>query len=64
MKIAQFPYLSLEARKLRARDGTPPWGVHPCEVDAVASSITERETGPFVDSFHEAARLRAELESA
>lgn len=33
MKVRQYRYLSAEATRLRERDGTPPWGVHVCEVD-------------------------------
>lgn len=37
MKVAQFSYLSPEAMRLRERDGTQPWAVHPCELDSVGS---------------------------
>lgn len=33
MKVEQYVYCGTEAMALRRRDGTPPWGVHPSEVD-------------------------------
>jgi hypothetical protein len=60
--IPQFPYLSPEARRLRERDATPPWGVHPCEVDAFAW-LTENDGTAFYAALTAARRLRAEIEA-
>jgi hypothetical protein len=59
MKVEQFGYLSPEAVSLRQRDGIPPWGVHPCEVDSIAP-----EPGTaFHASWMQAKRFRAEIEA-
>jgi hypothetical protein len=63
MKVAQFPYLSTEAIALRRRDGIPPWGVHPCEVDALGDP-DQCDPGPFRDALEAAIALRAEIEAA
>jgi hypothetical protein len=60
MKVEQFPYLSPEAMELRRRDGIPPWGVHPCEVDSLEEP---KQHGPFRDAWREAMRMRREIES-
>lgn len=60
MRVEQHSYLSAEGLRLRRRDGTPPWGVHPCEVDSVADMETR---GAFWQSLQEARRLRAEIEA-
>lgn len=62
MKVEQYEYLSPEAIVLRQRDGTPPWGVHVCEVDACANSARPGTSG-FYTSWLEASRLRAEIEA-
>jgi hypothetical protein len=62
MKVEQHPYCSPEAMRLRHRDGIPPWGCHPCEVD----SLPEPEPGdatPFACAWRAAAALRAEIEA-
>lgn len=64
MKVKQHPYLSPEARALRQRDGTPPWGVHPCEVDAFSSHDDSVQTTAFAQSLREARQLRKEIEAA
>jgi hypothetical protein len=61
MKVEQHDYLSAEAKALRQRDGTPPWGVHVCEVDSLAALGGERS--PFGDAWREACRLRREIET-
>jgi hypothetical protein len=61
MKVEQFPYLSAEAVRLRARDCIPPWGVHPCEVDSFDPDTLSN--GPFRDAWREASRLRREIEA-
>ncbi|MDR7136166.1 hypothetical protein J2X06_003384 [Lysobacter niastensis] len=58
MKVAQHPYLSSDARRLRERDGTPPWGIHPCEVD----SVSPQPGTVFHAAWIDASRIRAELE--
>lgn len=60
MKIEQHPYLSPAAVELRHRDGVPPWGVHPCEVDSLATF--KADTSPFGESLRQARELRDELE--
>ncbi len=59
MQVEQHPYLSAEACKLRQRDGVPPWGVHPSEVDSLGDH--ELNT-PFGQALAEARRLRDEIE--
>lgn len=59
MKVPQYKYLSAEAVALRQRDGIPPWGVHPCEVESVASVAGD---GLFWQHWREAKLLRDELE--
>lgn len=59
MKIKQHLYLSPEAVQLRQRDGIPPWGVHPCELDSLDSPAS---SGAFYASWREATELRAALE--
>lgn len=61
-KVEQYEYLSAEAKRLRARDGTAPWQVHPCEVDWFAG---ESDTGesPFAQSLRAARQLKAQIES-
>lgn len=61
MKVKQFKYLSPEAKKLRTRDGTPPWGVHPCEVDDLKERMGEATA--FGDELRNAAEIRRQLES-
>lgn len=61
MRVEQFPYLSTEAKALRRRDGTPPWGCHPCEVDSLAGTIGDRGSA-FAMAWREASRLRRALE--
>lgn len=61
MKIKQHPYLSAEAKALRARDGIPPWGVHPCEVDALRQHKADNSV--FGDSLRAAAEMRRQLEN-
>lgn len=60
MKVEQHDYLSPEAVELRRRDGIPPWGVHPCEVDSIDPDTLA--SGPFRDAWREASRLRREIE--
>lgn len=60
MKVAQYPYLSPEASRLRERDGVPPWGVHPCEVDSVSPAPGTALHAAWL----EACRMRTELEGA
>lgn len=59
MKVKQHPYLSPEARRLRERDNTPPWGVHPCEVDSIEPPA---DGTAFHAAWMEAASLRQEIE--
>jgi hypothetical protein len=59
MKVEQFTYLSAEAKALRERDGTPPWGVHPCEVDSIGEP---EQAGAFADAWRAAKALHEELE--
>lgn len=61
MKVKQFKYLSPEAKKLRTRDGTPPWGVHPCEVDHLKDMADVPNA--LGSAWHEAAEIRRQLES-
>ncbi|GAB3733961.1 hypothetical protein GCM10028862_16730 [Luteimonas pelagia] len=61
MKVPQHPYLSPEAMRLRKRDGIPPWGVHPCEVDSLAELAGEQSAGGM--AWREAERVRQEIES-
>ena len=61
MKIKQFPYLSPESNALRARDGIPPWGAHPCEVDALRQH--KADISVFGDSLRAAAEMRRQLEN-
>lgn len=58
MKVEQFAYMSPEAVALRRRDGIPPWGLHPCEVD----SVQPEPGSPFHSAWMEAKRFRAEIE--
>lgn len=60
MKVEQHRYLSPEAVELRRRDGVPPWGVHPCEVD----SLRPEPGAPLHRAWREARRLRAEIEAS
>ena len=63
MKVEQFPYLSAEAMELRRRDGVPPWGVHVCEVDSLATNGTRTDDGTaFHAAWLEAKHLRDEIE--
>lgn len=62
MKVEQHDYLSPEAAELRRRDGTPPWGVHVCEVDSFDPDTLQ--SGPFRDSWRAASRLRREIEAS
>lgn len=59
MIVEQHPYLSPQAVELRQRDGIPPWGVHPCEVDSLQRPS---QAGPFRDAWRQAWRLRREIE--
>jgi hypothetical protein len=61
MKIAQYRYLSPEARALRKRDGVPPWGVHPCEVAALAGM--EPNQTAFYAQWLAAVEMRRQLET-
>jgi len=61
-KIEQHPYLSPAADKLRQRDGTPPWGVHVCEVDSLAS-LPSDGANAFGAALADARRLREEIEA-
>lgn len=61
-KVPQHDYCSPQAMKLRAQDGTPPWGVHICELDSLADF--DEDDSAFGRSLAEARRLRAELEAA
>ena len=62
MKVEQFRYLSPEANALRRRDGTPPWSVHPCEVDDVAAPLGSYSP-MFEQHIREASALREEIEA-
>jgi hypothetical protein len=61
MKIEQHDYLSAEAKRLRQRDGVPPWGVHPCEVESLRKFAGD--PGVFGNAWREADRLRREIEA-
>ena len=61
MKIEQHRYLSLEASVLRRRDGVPPWGCHPCEVDSLAK--LKDNTTVFGAHLLAAAEMRRRLEA-
>lgn len=61
-KIKQFPYRSPEAKRLRRRDGVPPWGVHVCEVDDFDGYTERHADSPFMQSLRAARALRRELE--
>lgn len=59
MKVQQHTYLSPAAAALRQRDGIPPWGVHPCEVDSL------KTTPPgtvFYAELQQARELRHQIE--
>lgn len=59
VRVKQYPYLSPEALGLRKRDGIPPWGFHPCEVDDCRP-----EPGEDVNlHWQTAANLRDEIEA-
>lgn len=60
-KIEQHPYLSAAACELRRRDHTPPWGVHPCEVDHFADWAIDDQSA-FGAALTEARLLKAEIE--
>lgn len=60
-KIEQHDYLSPEAKRLRQRDGTPPCGVHLCELDSLAN--VEPDNTAFGAALVEARRLRDEIEA-
>jgi hypothetical protein len=60
-RIEQFAYLSPQACELRRRDGTPPWSVHPCEVDDFKHWPAD-DGSAFGAALREARALRAELE--
>lgn len=62
MIVEQHDYLSPQAIELRRRDGVPPWGCHPCEVDSLAGTIGDHGSA-FAMAWREAARLRREIES-
>lgn len=60
MMVKQHAYLSPAAKALRQRDGIPPWGVHPCEVD------TLNNTAPgtvFHAELQQARELRHQIEA-
>ena len=61
MQVEQHGYLSPESIALRERDGTPPWGVHVCEVDAT-EAVAMQTNSVFRTAWREAARLRREIE--
>lgn len=61
MKVPQFRYLSDQAMALRRRDGTPPHGVHVCELDSL-DPPADHDHGAFAASYRAAAALRAEIE--
>ena len=61
MRVQQHPYCSPAAMELRRRDGTPPSGVHPCEVDSLAPVPPG---DPLRAAWAEAARQRKELDAA
>ena len=61
MNIQQHPYLSPEAMALRARDGTPTWGVHVCEVESLGKPKQDR--GVFDAALRTAADMRRQLEA-
>lgn len=61
MKIEQHPYLSPQASELRHRDGIPPWGVHPCEVDSLPAKVEGRTV--FAAELAAARELRRQLEA-
>jgi hypothetical protein len=61
MKVPQYRYLSAEAQRLRARDGTPPWAPHICELDDLAG--VKPDSTAFAVALAEARRMRAELEA-
>jgi hypothetical protein len=64
MKVEQYPYLSDAAMALRRRDRTPPWSVHPCEVDATEPSPAEMRTmSSFVREWVRVAALRKAIEA-
>jgi hypothetical protein len=47
---------------LRRRDGVPPWGVHPCEVDALDQVAGDGTA--FSEALRQARALRAVIEDA
>ena len=61
MKVTQHRYLSPEACALRRRDGVPPWGVHPCEVNSLAK--LKDNTTVFGAHLLAAAEMRRRLEA-
>ena len=62
MQVEQHGYLSPESIPLRERDGTPPWGVHVCEVD-VTEAAAMQTNSVFRTAWREASRLRREIEA-
>lgn len=64
MIVEQFPYLSPEACKLRQRDGTPPYGVHVCEVDSFPDEPGDLDSrSRFWAALRRARELRATIEA-
>lgn len=59
--IQQHEYCSPEARELRRQDGTPPWGVHPCEVENLGQP-DPADRSPFAEHLRAAWALRREIE--
>lgn len=60
MKIEQHKYLSPAAVELRQRDGVPPWGVHPCEVDSLKGAPDDSTA--FAAGLRQARELRRAIE--
>ena len=61
-KIEQFNYLSPESLKLRKRDGTKPWQIHVCELDAFGWPLHPSHAESFRRHVAEVRKLREELE--
>lgn len=59
MKVEQKPFPAMAERRA---DGVPPWGVHVCELDALAPPDPD-DNGPFAVAYREAAALRERIES-
>lgn len=63
MKLPQFAFCSPEALELRRQDGTPTWGVHPCETDSLGQP-DPGDRSPFAENLRAAWALRREIEGA